>query len=962
VSQGPQNGFALAEIAFLKAFAQDSPDDFQLLLNKKDKFRIVGGGITSPENLVVNGEAFFRNFLLGTKWIESVGFPWTRMVWLPDDFGQDSQLPVMLAAMGTRGVGFSRVPGGCWQGIDGFNPTSNSTYNSTHVLLTSASSGGLEFNWEGADGSRVFAYYMPTHYCAASTLRNLDAPDFRDRADVSQCRVRPLPADPLARIENYISIKSSLVSTDYMYVPAGCDFEIPLGNLLVDVVEQWNRDKFNETGTFLVASSFDYYVDLVTNSLSTPLKTRTFSNPSADSSFVSNPYWMGYYASRPAIKQLHYGTSRLLLAAEVFSCLSEDLFAVLKNPSWKTLKIGQATIDGLWEAFVPSTHHDFVTGTADDYVTEGEQLPLIKDAFNNATTLVNDIIDRVIYVNRNTDGGGSHVSSYAWNALGFPRNGVATVGGRPDLLINMPGLKRVQVTTDEAGKKGLLAFVDAPSLGYRIHNEADLKRDLPRGSIQLTEIGGNYTMENDYLRAIISKDANWTITSFIDKATGKEILKAGNFFTFRYDRGNLYRFGYEDDCGFLPINIALTPLDATLVEKDGPLRTYLSAHMEVKNPHQPLKSLLSVSYELRFNEPFIRIHVSGKADPFTTIFTNFEFVNTIKEYHHGTPYHWDTKKPLAYGTVPDFRVVMEATHNFIIPQSNNDTQIAAIYHGSIPAWGVLLPPESTPATAEALPNTLIGALLRNTPEASCNSKGAAGSDDDVHEFDYALRVPSGLTGPETGQVFKEALAFVSPMIVVTSPTLGIVKEYSMATVNSPDSAIITVYKKGSRNITNTILRIYNPSNAPASVQLALINTNHNFSNVSVTTSLEDITMDNTTSYLHYQYLGDLCEITIGTTALALLSLSLPGSAAPAPPSPTPTPTQPPPSPTPTPTPAPNIPYSTAIIIAVVVLLFGMLLVGGVLWYRRRSYTSISDTSPPRYDDYLDSESELTTDR
>ncbi len=30
---------------------------------------MVGGGITSPENLIVHGEAFLRNYLIGLEWM-----------------------------------------------------------------------------------------------------------------------------------------------------------------------------------------------------------------------------------------------------------------------------------------------------------------------------------------------------------------------------------------------------------------------------------------------------------------------------------------------------------------------------------------------------------------------------------------------------------------------------------------------------------------------------------------------------------------------------------------------------------------------------------------------------------------------------------------------------------------------------------------------------------------------------
>ena len=149
------------------------------------------------------------------------------------------------------------------------------------------------------------------------------------------------------------------------------------------------------------------------------------------------------------------------------------------------------------------------------------------------------------------------------------------------------------------------------------------------------------------------------------------------------------------------------------------------------------------------------MQLEGVAEENTSVLTNFKFPSKIENYWHGTPYHWDTKQPGSFGYEPyvhlflffnyfshvndrDFQVIIEATHNFIIPYSSSSgTALGGIYHSSVPAWGVL-------------GDTLIGVTLRNTPEVSCANKGAAGSDYGVHIIEYALRVPSGLSAPITG--------------------------------------------------------------------------------------------------------------------------------------------------------------------------------------------------------------------
>ena len=54
-SQLPPYYYSIAEIAYLKKFADDQPVAFQTLQNVGDRLRIVGGGITSPDNLLSHG-------------------------------------------------------------------------------------------------------------------------------------------------------------------------------------------------------------------------------------------------------------------------------------------------------------------------------------------------------------------------------------------------------------------------------------------------------------------------------------------------------------------------------------------------------------------------------------------------------------------------------------------------------------------------------------------------------------------------------------------------------------------------------------------------------------------------------------------------------------------------------------------------------------------------------------------
>src|SRR4051812_22535242 len=151
--------FSLAEVGFLRAFVERHPHRLEQLLD--ERLELMGGGITSPDNLICHGEVFIRNYLLGRAWLASVGLSANvgPVAWLPDDFGHDPQLPVVLAAMGLEYVGVSRVPGS-------IQPFATQPLDGGKSVAQQLMDEGLVFQWVASDGSQVLAHFMPDKYAA----------------------------------------------------------------------------------------------------------------------------------------------------------------------------------------------------------------------------------------------------------------------------------------------------------------------------------------------------------------------------------------------------------------------------------------------------------------------------------------------------------------------------------------------------------------------------------------------------------------------------------------------------------------------------------------------------------------------------------------------------------------------------------------------------------------------------
>src|SRR5262245_18174646 len=461
--------YSVAEMGYLARFVQAHPELLEPLRAVGQDLRIVGGGITSPDSLLPPGESFIRDYLVGKSWVDAtLGLP-IREAWLPDDFGLDSQLPIMLEAMGLGGVGFGRAPGVASTARSlGFQPPLPGSIAET--LLHD----GLDFRWRAADGSEVLAHWMPGGYCQGDWA------------------LGPVPGRPsTAALEKLVTTDGAATATPYLFIPIGCDFARPRPDLL-DVVAAWNADAYARTGVWAVAATFDHYTQLL-NAHRRALPVRRFD---------PTPYWTGFYATRPLLKGMHLRTTQELLAAETFGAIA-DATGRRDPDAWRAqVSRRTAEIHAGWTTLVPGNHHDFITGTALDPADETEQLPVLAAALaqgESARTQACAEIAAAIKP-RPSDGAATVV---AFNSLGFARRG----------LVEVPAPTAADVGEDQASAEGGRLFLARlPSLGYATEDRA---RAAPgaagRVSLDVTPDGTTAVLENADLRATLRQDAGWGI-------------------------------------------------------------------------------------------------------------------------------------------------------------------------------------------------------------------------------------------------------------------------------------------------------------------------------------------------------------------------------------------------------------------------------------------------------------------
>ncbi len=146
---------------------------------------LVGPWYTSPDEFLVSAEALIRNLMLGHRIAAELDGP-MKVGYLPDSFGQMSQMPQILRGFGIGDVVF-------WRGV-GDEP------------------GQTEFHWKAPDGSGVLAVHLPEGYGNAADL----------------------PAEREALIEHLAGVREQLAAgatTDHLLLMNGGDHKWPQENL-----------------------------------------------------------------------------------------------------------------------------------------------------------------------------------------------------------------------------------------------------------------------------------------------------------------------------------------------------------------------------------------------------------------------------------------------------------------------------------------------------------------------------------------------------------------------------------------------------------------------------------------------------------------------------------------------------------------------------------------------------------
>lgn len=359
----PRRVYSVECVFFLRMYWDRCPGKRESIrgLANKGQLRLTSTGVTTADTLIPATESILRDLLIGQEWLRTHGIdPEPSLAYFADSFGCTPALPSILRAAGFDRTALTRIDGMYFPGCDIELPSRFPKPGSSADLLLNRER-SLDFFWRDSAGAEVLCHWNAYTYGQGDMLA------FAGLTRIYLAKLAiplRLPFHISRRIAKYVKQLGPFCRTPYMLCPIGFDFVEPIPDLL-SLLDGYNREYYPETGVWTVNAGIDDYLSLV--------ETHRHGLPVIE--LDPNPYWTGFYTSRPSLKQRAGTLVHDLLLCEKLSFLPEN------KESRQTVAADLS--DAWWKAAV-SNHHDFVTGTSPDKVAEGEQIPWLDEAIASA--------------------------------------------------------------------------------------------------------------------------------------------------------------------------------------------------------------------------------------------------------------------------------------------------------------------------------------------------------------------------------------------------------------------------------------------------------------------------------------------------------------------------------------------------------------------------------------------------
>ncbi|MBC7289002.1 MAG: hypothetical protein H5T86_13395, partial [Armatimonadetes bacterium] len=523
-------------------------------LVREDRCEIAGVLYNEPQTTLIGPEATIRNICYGTNFHKTVFGQPPRVAWMLDVFGHDPNFPQLLRRSGCEAVAYARGPyKRCW-GI----PADRLNFPVEHW-------------WMSPDGSAVLARLLePGSYALGESLRSYDGPDaaWWEFADLFEAA-------------------SSYTASHSQLWTLGGDFTPPLP-WLPDLVHKWNERHISPK--LYLSQPRTYFQRLretVRSGLAhIPRLTR-------DMDPVNNGCDVSYIDTKLANRLCE----TMVYNAEVMATL-----AALQAGACYPV----AHLDEAWRQLLFNAHHDALTGSESDQV----YIDIVggwREAYEAAAASLDRALSALIGGSdrkttregagraehsasarppvSNPEPGSSELTLTVVNTLPWRRSGVVEVslpaGWQETAVVVVDGEHVLPAEVAVRGKGKVLRFVchDVPAVGVKTVR-------IRPGRAHATDLKSDgLTIENEFYRLTMDPARGGGITSLLEKATGRDLVREGraiNDFVAHREYPELPGYGEG------PWNIATTgektaasehfPASVTLEES--PVRVSLVAESE----------------------------------------------------------------------------------------------------------------------------------------------------------------------------------------------------------------------------------------------------------------------------------------------------------------------------------------------------------------------------------------------
>ncbi|NLV73345.1 MAG: hypothetical protein GXY52_01475 [Chloroflexi bacterium] len=506
LEEDPRYRFVLDQTCYIKPFLERYPEQEALLrrMLAEGRMQITCGMDTMADVNIPSGESFVRQVLYGKGYArERLGLDIT-VGWALDTFGHHPQMPQLLQLAGFNSYFFAR-------GVPWPAPKQ------------------AEFWWEGIDGTRFLALWLPYSYgFVFGSPGNL--------TEFSQF------------IHGRYDKLKAISASDCLLGMAGVDLGEPEPHVS-ELAEQFNAQP--DAPFRIIVASPDEFL--------TALKEATDGGNTLQVLKADlNPIFQGGYSSRIQVKQANRASEVLFGTVEALDAIS----ACLGLPS------DSAALWRAWEPVLFNQFHDCICGVQVDKVFEDTMA-----SYAYAQRLASDLRqERLEALAGRIDTQGNGIAVVVWNTLGFTRDDVVetsvsfTEDGVHSLVAIAPDGSRtpVQILDAQRHPRGgilqanvLFIAREVPALGWSVYHlvptdtltgEAEVWASASEQSAFSTANDTSMprehgALENAYYRLEFDL---WSgaMTGLLDKRSGWQALRApGNVVAREHDGGDFWQLG-----------------------------------------------------------------------------------------------------------------------------------------------------------------------------------------------------------------------------------------------------------------------------------------------------------------------------------------------------------------------------------------------------------------------------------